>query len=205
MKERPILFSGPMVRAILEGRKDVTRRAVKGVPYDLNAPWFGPTESTKGWFWSASLGYGDGSRFYVSALAVPGDRLWVRETWKAPQRWTEDGVAVYYQADDSGPRIFEVGNEQDGPDEVDAWLRRWLNRNNGAWQPSIFMPRWASRLTLDVVSVGVERLHAITDDEARREGVADREAFRALWIDINGAESWDANPWVWRIEFRRTP
>jgi hypothetical protein len=165
-KDKPILFSGPMVRAILEGRKTVTRRIVK------------PEAA------------GDGSWAY----GVPGDRLWVREAWGLLDTEPKDGpekATVLYRATD--------GERHD--------LRYQL------WRPSIFMPRWASRLTLALVSVRVEMLQAITEEDALAEGFQTVNAFAIAWDQINagGADpdhpgnpnSWVTNPWVWRIEFRR--
>jgi hypothetical protein len=86
-------------------------------------------------------------------------------------------------------------------DRAGHWLG--LPVFGGRWRPSSHMPRWASRLTLAVEAVRVERLHDIDDAGARAEGVADREAYRALWCNISGAESWDANPWVWVVVFSR--
>lgn len=181
MKERPILFSAPMVRAIIDGTKTQTRRIVKamhipllGRPPAEGAPWY----------------------------ADPGDRLWVRETWchpaPEPQR---PGDPVWYRADFT-PRY--------GAWESDA-APGCVRRNEGPWKPSIHMPRWASRITLEVTSVRVERLHGITEEDARAEGVTcadvgDITAWRAfcdLWKSINGAESWAANPWVWVVGFKR--
>jgi len=157
MKERPILFSGPMVRAILDGRKTQTRRPVKPQPF-VATP----------------------SMFDVSKCPIgqPGDRLWVRETWTK----NTNGV-VWYRAD----RHPIAG---------------------GLWRPSIHMPRWASRITLEITRVWVERVQDIMEDGAIREGMVrvDRcspfQMFRDTWQSIYG--TWDANPWVWAVEFRRT-
>lgn len=179
MRERPILFSGPMVRALLDGRKTQTRRVVKPQPVD---PFDG-----------AQL------RTAVSAYALagpcpygePGDRLWVRETWA---KAGEQGDRVEYRADTADPKA-------------------------GKWRPSIFMPSWASRITLEVESVRVERLQDISEADARAEGVTPApftkagraahlvhvEAFESLWGSINGPDSWAANPWVWVVAFRRVP
>lgn len=201
MKERPILFSAPMVRAILDGRKTVTRRILKwdGLP---DAP---PTEKfcTKGepaWQETCDPGYWIGcdtngtTIFARCPFGVPGDRLWVRETF-----YLEGNSADQprYRADGEAPKGID-------------------------WTPSIFMPRCASRLTLEVVSVRVERLQEISVEDAKAEGVEEHDddgvtyygpfgkghvcavsAFAILWEEINGPGSWSANPWVWRIEFRR--
>lgn len=196
MKERPILFSAPMVRAILDGSKTQTRRIVGG--HSIRQPGVfigltGPdaeqinfdTESAEwycdGGFWHKRCPYGQ-----------PGDRLWVRETFTA----TRDREAILYRAD---PFYADMPRGDLGRD--------W------DWTPSIHMPRWASRILLEVVGVRVERLQDISEDDAIAEGcqwdeddnheVDPVSMYRELWEQINGAGSWDANPWVWVVEFRR--
>lgn len=223
-KERPILFSGPMVRAILDGRKTVTRRIVKwdGVP---NVP---PTEKfcAKGeaaWQETCDPGYWIGCNEEGTAIfarcpfGVPGDRLWVRE-------------GFCYERDPITAKLGKVLYKADGEDIVltdgDGFV---VYNKDGterrAWQPSIHMPRDASRLTLEVVSVRVERLiDGLTDAEAALEGIdaenidpaelkeaaiydytVRQNRFANLWCEINGTRSWESNPWVWRVEFKRFP
>lgn len=187
MSERPILFSGEMVRALLAGRKTQTRRVAK------------PRKHTSllGGSWSDSYVLDPGNAQWLMRdcpYGAPGDRLWVREAW----RLSVAGGFVYYRAD----REHE---------ECTAELAK--RDPSLAWRPSIHMPRWASRLTLEVVSIRVERLQDISEADAIAEGVAvpmtcdvehtARNAFRSLWERINGPGSWDANPWVWVVEFRR--
>ena len=186
MKERPILFSAPMVRAILEGAKTQTRRVVRGQVAALDR---GHATIIGG----PSCPYG-----------APGDRLWVRETWTAID---ERGEAVSRRTrhvdQNCGDRLVYRADD------------RVLTEQ---WRPSIFMPRWASRITLEVTAVRVERLHDITEEDARREGVepapfakAGRpaghlhlEAFEDVWDSINGKHApWASNPWVFVIDFRR--
>ena len=175
MKEHPILFSGPMVRAILEGRKTQTRRVMKlnmdgGVYSEPRCP--------------------DG---------VPGDRLWVRETW-ADVRWMQEPEhfpnGVSYRADCSADSL------------------KLAEHYGVRWKPSIHMPRWASRITLEVTEVRAQRLQDITEEDARAEGVNCAvggfittnpvNAFHGLWDYINGKRApWDSNPWVWAVTFRR--
>ena len=184
MKERPILFSAPMVRAILSGAKTQTRRVVKD-KHDV-----------------AALDFGERVRCPYGA---PGDRLWVRATWR-PDFMRPSQRRAFYRAD-----VVEEAVTK-------------------AWRPSIHMPRWASRITLEVTGVRVERLHDITPSDAIAEGVErgpepleymagtagwkDYErpgrceanpasSFASLWRSINGAKSWAANPWVWVVEFKR--
>lgn len=176
MKERPILFSAPMVRAILEGRKTQTRRVIKPQPESHLDP-----DSVKGaWesgFIDVKCPYGQ-----------PGDRLWVRETFA----WLPDGL----NADQNHGRYHY---RADGDLAV-------------KWQPSIHMPRIASRITLRIKDVRVERLQDISDADALAEGVDQTntsirgyaaERFKRLWSSINGADSWHSNPWVWVIEFKK--
>jgi hypothetical protein len=176
VKERPILFSGPMVRAILQGRKTQTRRIVKGQP----ALWL--NDSVMGQFIST-----DDHLISMCPYGKPGDRLWVRETH------CKYGGGFIYRAD--------YGNLTPISDGV-----------GGPWKPSIHMPRAASRITLEIVSVRAELLHEITESDAIAEGcqcagvpasLTNRGAFAKLWESINGPESWAANPWVWVVEFRR--
>lgn len=227
MKERPILFSGPMVRAILDGCKTQTRRVVKvggsdfidfidGVPY-INE------NAGDGCFRSPLLEY--------CPYGVPGDRLWVRETHCAknpsgrggPVGYAADGVCGYVDA--SGGfcphgRIIEApGYRECFPP---AGARTFgIAAYGGKWRPSIHMPRWASRLTLEVVSVRVDRLRGISENDALAEGylggrgdlnaagaeiLATRvEQFSRSWNALNAKRGygWDANPWVWVIEFKR--
>lgn len=205
---RPIIFSAPMVRAILEGRKTQTRRIVKPQPNPLMLKDGVELECRTmldGEFRvNHALCCSDGlpAYQYLCPYGQAGDRLWVRETWA---RDSEDG-ALFYRAD-----LGQGG-------EADDWER---NRIEGApnyrWRPSMFMPRWASRILLEITDVRLERVKDITGMDAKCEGapvpdhaVANgthlawaRGWFRLLWGEINGADSWDANPWVWVIEFKR--
>lgn len=195
MKERPIIFGGPMVRAILEGRKTQTRRIVKG-----RGIWSvedaGDCSDRK---WP---GYEDKYGIWCD-MPCPhgyiGDRLWVREN-------------AYYRLRDD--RVFY----EDGTGKTkDGWLigAGQISKSHG-WKkrPSIHMPRWASRITLEITDIRVERLQDISEADAKAEGVTesivlpgDRGSFVAsfgyLWESIHGAGSWAANPWVWVIEFQR--
>lgn len=202
-KARPILFSGPMVRAILDGRKKVTRRPVKSALVDRLDPPRGQADVEAGYpFVECEDGY-------VSAVKIcpygqPGDRLWVRETFNRTNPGGAEGV-YYYRADGRFPAA--IGGD------------RFSGRE--AWKPSIHMPRSASRILLEVTAVRVERLQDISEEQAEAEGVHrdmrmwfatdeggpaftwPQNAFEHLWRKINGTESWDANPWVWVVEFKR--
>lgn len=195
MKERPILFSGPMVRALLNGSKTQTRRVVKG-----QAPeWLRP-----GMFTPEYVADPGNS---LCPYGAPGDRLWVRETW---------GLSAYFDDTDWLSESI-VGQSQD---LTASWRLRYAADYEGPtsrgeyphWRPSIHMPRWVSRLTLEVTEVRIERVQDISEAEAIAEGVipsascesvrAHVDAFEELWCDINGAESWSANPWVWVVSFK---
>ena len=211
VRERPILFSGPMVKAILKGRKTQTRRIVKPQPpnyidelhgNDLRsrAPYRIEHNET-----GQILGNGfqdDDDRYYLARADV-GDRLWVRETWvRSRNNW------IYRADQPDGYKPSECVVEWDwGCDCVDKW------------RPSIHMPRRAARLFLEVTGVRVERVQDITEEDARDEGVElchvfqmaksghplapHKTAFAWMWKEINGRDSWQANPWVWVVEFRR--
>lgn len=221
MKERPILFSAPMVRAILGGSKTQTRRIVKPQPDYFACGW--PCVFGKECFMrNCIMSHKDNK--HLTALKSPfgktGDQLWVRETWRhtassldEARAITEDvmsGSAVDWRADYID-RLIKTGEFTRNTAEVACDFE--------TWKPSIHMPRWASRIQLEIVDVRVERLNEIGESDAIAEGVSnfgnitdqstgeiDRDAvdaYRDLWESINGPGSWDANPWVWVIEFRR--
>ena len=193
IKERGILFSGAMVRALLDGTKSQTRRALRPQPEEECAPGM------------------PHNRF-----GLAGDRLWVRETYFAFGHWEtrpkagKAGDAWYFvdQTRTSGQRYRYALDEPDGADplarRVAGDLPRWHRR------PALFMPRAASRILLEIVGVRIERLREISAEDALAEGIGDIGAegdpvlaYRNVWERINGAGSWDADPWVWAVEFRR--
>ncbi len=194
MTDRPILFSAPMVRSILEGRKVQTRRALKAQPLDVlpmkgdkaGVEWVGHMQNDP-----------PGGIVFRCKFGKPGDRLWVRETWG---RDNQDGT-ISYRAD--------IGS---GGDADDFERNRFEGAPNYRWRPSIHMPRAASRILLEVVSVRVERLQKISRGDAMAEGCPfpnmaqgddPRQWYAQLWEQIYGVGSWAANPWVWVIDFRR--
>lgn len=205
MKERPILFSAPMVRAILEGRKTQTRRVIKPQPMPALPSTPTPIDEVKkilgkmvksGRPYIATEGKATGHALPGSPYGKSGDRLWVRETFNTD--WADDGPI--YRAD--GGSAIEAGYSREP-----------------RWKPSIFMPRKYSRITLEITGMRVERLQDISEDDARMEGGPNvlgfvegkkvyghenyRAWFKSLWESINGAESWAENPWVWVVEFKR--
>ena len=203
MSKRPIIFSAPMVRAILEGRKTQTRRVVKPQPDSLSTDGV-PTR----FFHKRAIG--SGYQVQISCpYGAPGDRLWVRET-----HWMDRRDPTMVAMDLDGYVVARSGYETGQACDVTQLSRHefWRKR------PSIHMPRWASRILLEVTAVRVERLQDISEADAAAEGwmrrpeVSDdpqvhhdaaRDWFSDLWESINGPGSWEANPWVWVIEFRR--
>lgn len=193
-KDRPILFSGPMVRAILDGTKTQTRRAVKPQPQgnDLQI-------CTSAYDWqTCEDGYlhglvagdhGYDALSFCCPYGIPGERLWVRETWA---HWS-DGLGP---VDESSHILYRADTARPDPKR---------------WRPSIFMHRADSRILLEITDVRVQRLQEISEEDARAEGVSGpfddlftpRLRFERLWEAINGADSWEANPWVWAVTFQR--
>lgn len=223
MTERPILFSAPMFRAILDGQKTQTRRVVKPQP--------APHES---WDWSWPIlrpGVTPGTRicwrddvrtpnlFPYCPYGRPGDRLWVRETWTEHERLSDVSRIVYAASRDQS--WSEMHRDVPVAQAVTKYAPRPMQLG---WRPSIHMPRWASRILLEIVSVRVERLQDCSREDALAEGAlepslgqwvdvgfgqvprancAPETAYAALWDLINGEGSWSANPWVWVVEFKR--
>jgi hypothetical protein len=202
MTERPILFSAEMIRAILSGRKTKTRRVMKPQPefYDGDKEWGWISSKAKSML---ALVADKGTIHALSPYGVPGDQLWVRETWRCEE--LPDGLdGTRYRADDAFQAIKNTH------DAASRWLE--ASRPNNPWRPSIFMPRWASRIQLEVISVRFEPVQDITAPEVRKEGVscilrsetAFVQAFTKLWNSINDkrGHGWDRNPWVWVVEFK---
>ncbi len=197
--ERPILFSGPMVRALLAGTKTQTRRVVKPQPPGL---WMKPetaviTDHHGRWAFSRiapngmAVAWPRGSESIKCPYGIPGDTLWVREAF-AP-RYFDDGSSAY-RAD------WNARGEDVVPEPK--------------WKPSIHMPRWASRITLRVTDVRVQRVRKISERDAQAEGAAKESGiggmsyvngFHRLWGSINAARGygWDVDPWVWALTFER--
>ena len=187
MKERPILFSTEMVQAILDGRKTQTRRVVKPQPPDVGLV-YSPSDA----YWVTKGTVFLGKPYWRCPYGIPGDRLWVREMWavhptrnKTKPSELPQTLPVAYRTDD-------------------------FNHSHFMWRPSIFMPRWASRIMLEVTGVRVERVQDIGESDSISEGVTalpdehHLTAFVRLWDSFNAKRgySWESNPWVWMIKFK---
>jgi len=210
MKERPILFSGTMVNAILDGRKTQTRRIVKNVEGNswklldsYESKWFNPNRGDLWVFseWISESSKGQAIQRFKCPYGKVGDQLWVRETHAIqPVRSILGAVdEVYYKASCKPKHLEKVKK----------------------WRPSIHMPRWASRIQLEITDIRVERLNDISEQDAKCEGVEKLpigwrdyknpnlpfsdaiSSFITLWRSINGEDSWRQNPWVWVVEFKR--
>lgn len=189
MKERPVIFNADMVRAILNGRKTQTRRPVKFPFLDINMGC-----ELAGNELAGELAAGN---YWNSPFGQPGDRLWVRETF---------GSRVLCDAA-GGTGTFTVYRASN-PDAV-----KYVTATGKAipikWKPSIHMPRWASRITLEITGVRVERLKDISASDALDEGIqhmtmnCPRHEFFQLWNNIYGDMAHETNPWLWVITFRR--
>jgi hypothetical protein len=197
-KERPILFNTQMIKAILAGRKTQTRRVVKldgfstitheaifNLPQQTQYLYLGKDDQT--------ISVSEDCIDSICPYGRIGDILWVRETFQLIQEAGCD-VPVYKAS-------------QNGQD--------WQNNSEGwTWKPSIFMPKWASRISLRITSVRIEPLHQISAADVRAEGIGNsvfhldgrildpRQNYFALWREINGIESYEKNPWVWVVEFK---
>ncbi|HCB9326976.1 TPA: hypothetical protein M2P62_001994 [Klebsiella variicola] len=204
MREKGLIFNSEMVRAILDGRKTQTRRPIKWKQTRFTE--IGEREDGSKWPWSEDAEHAF-DFWHPCPFGSVGDRIWVRETFQGPL-FDFDLMDSYCK--DSTP--FEKSEfcvyKADGvpaPEFYDA-----DDELHCCWRPSIHMPRWASRILLEITDVRVERLRSMSQDDARAEGVIAASgpmeaglAFRELWDSIYGEESWKANPWVWVIEFKR--
>lgn len=197
MRERPILLNAPMVLATLDDLKVNTRRLVKG---DLS------------WLDDFEPGPVGPDAIHRCPYGKPGDRLWVRENW------THVPSSAYRMSEGVQQTV-----DPNDPDMAAIYAAGW-DRSIPKWRPSIHMPRWASRISLEITGVSVERVQSIDETSARGEGVLHPSlgdtvwagwmgvprsncppvtAFAILWMEIYGREAWDANPWVWVVDFKR--
>lgn len=218
MREKPLLFSAPMVLAILDDLKNKTRRIIKHRFYDLATAEFLRMSVGVDGVAIAIFRVASGEEVSVRCpYGGAGHQLWVRETWGMNHYQFEQGpIPTSRPAEFDEPEShYLVYRASEDDAEIQNELR---------WWPSIHMPRWASRIQLEIISVGVERVQSITDEEGLAEGVRHeslgdtvwsgfmgvprancpgRTAFAILWMDINGQAAWGANPWVWVVEFKR--
>jgi hypothetical protein len=184
MKERPILMTATNVIGLLEDRKSQTRRTNSLEEMSEKPHWHYAGMSRNDEILHAQFDNGKTIHNVKCPFGFEGHRLWVRETFAAP--W---GFDYKFPSGESGI-FYRADNPAKFPDD-------------GSWKPSIFMPRKASRITLEITSVRVERLNDISDEDAKAEGCPDRTGFMELWESINGFESWEKNPFVWAITFKR--
>ncbi|HFT1547250.1 TPA: hypothetical protein ACH27V_000838 [Klebsiella quasipneumoniae subsp. similipneumoniae] len=204
IREKGLIFNSEMVRAILDGRKTQTRRPIKWKQTRFTE--IGEREDGSKWPWSEDAEHAC-DFWHPCPFGAVGDRIWVRETWSSDFANYYPNDRVWYAADN---------NRQLDIDMVDG-VRGIYSPESDVhvpfrWHPSIHMPRWASRILLEITDVRVERLKSISDGDAIREGcsTADMKSgdcvadvFARLWASIYGSDSWNANPWVWVIEFKR--
>ena len=193
-----MIFNAEMVRALLDGRKTQTRRPIKWKQTRFTE--IGEREDGSKWPWSEDAEHAC-DFWHPCPFGAVGDRIWVREAFRVHSRATDVATLVYKASErnswtEQTRRVpVAVCNKPATPEK---------------WTPSLHMPRWASRILLEITGVRVERLRSMSQDDARAEGVIAASgpmeaglAFRELWDSIYGEESWKANPWVWVIEFKR--
>lgn len=201
MKERGMIFNGEMVRAILDGRKTQTRRPIKWKQTRFTE--IGEREDGSKWPWSEDAEHAC-DFWHPCPFGAVGDRIWVREAFRVHSRATDVATLVYKASErnswtEQTHRVpVAVCNKPATPEK---------------WTPSLHMPRWASRILLEITDVRVERLQSITLGDICKEvgcGLYDFrpatygfQVWEELWKSIYGAENWQANPWVWVIEFKR--
>jgi len=217
--ERPILFSAPMVRALLDGSKTQTRRVMNPQPEPIppDVQRMKPYDDS-GYWWSCAKAQQMVSMHDAHCLSPYGferDRLWVRETWMQLYDSGNGGLTCLVPSGEASQIALRRAKYRatDKPPENFA----------AKWKPSIFMPRWASRITLEVAEVRCQRLQDISEEDAKAEGVeianghpelgaiigagpSYREGFAQLWREINGKRpgcAWSDNPWLWCVSFRR--
>jgi hypothetical protein len=236
MTEHGMIFNGEMVKAILNGRKTQTRRMLNIQPEHAEFGLRRVIESKNGrdngkYFWSQSdaTGMKARSKVFGCPYGAVGDRIWGRETWAVVSHaFDDDGLMIDYVPDRPAKAVHEkpFGNGYYSGHAIYAADGgfTWGNDDGcldgrSCWKPSIHMPRWASRITLEITSVRIERLNDISEADAITEGFTSTaqltasgddytglyasDRFADTWQSIYGAESWNANPWVWVIEFKR--
>lgn len=213
MKIKPILFSTPMVQAILNGTKTQTRRIIKKQPFNAKSDIICQLDDFKEGTWGAKFKYFGEERYEITNLFKPlaqiGDILWVRETWSLVPK-SAYSKELLFPYTDSSNIIYKASFDR---------------AFSSPWKPSIHMPKIAARIFLKVTGVRIERLQDISEKDAIAEGIkvievdeayfdyefngengsyaTARGSFNSLWCKINGKDSWSSNPWVWVYEFER--
>ncbi|ELE3724398.1 hypothetical protein RC581_004328 [Salmonella enterica] len=202
MKERGMIFNAEMVNAILSGRKTQTRRPIKWKQTRFTE--IAERDDGSLWPWAEDCERG-GDIWFACPYGEIGDRIWVRETFRVHSRATDVATLVYRAS------VRNSWTEQTHRVPVAVCNKPATPEK---WTPSIHMPRWASHITLEITDVRVERLRGLSEEDAKSEGIIPsaggvlpgweyRINFRDLWMDIYGTDNWEANPWVWVIEFKR--
>ncbi|EQC0633613.1 hypothetical protein ACYVUW_004231 [Salmonella enterica] len=209
MSKRGMIFNAEMVNAILSGRKTQTRRPIKWKQTRFTE--IAERDDGSLWPWAEDCERG-GDIWFACPYGEIGDRIWVRETWQVIHDHIDESSHVEYRT--YAPSI---------PKEKDRYWHTVYAEHFGdesredrgfPWRPAIHMPRWASRILLEITDVRVERLRGLSEEDAKSEGIIPsaggvlpgweyRINFRDLWMDIYGTDNWEANPWVWVIEFKR--
>lgn len=229
MKERPVIFNGEMIRALLDGRKTQTRRVIANVGADNCIPLQKQTKTKDGIYTHVM----DAPMYGLCPFGQVGDRLWVRETWGVVSHdFDESEQIIDWVPDRPATAIHEMpfgngyysGHAIYAADGEFTWGDDDGHGERSCWKPSIHMPHAACRILLEITAVRVERLNNISEEDARAEGISDggclncgepepcgcanpqpdaTDAFAYLWQSIYGVENWLTNPWVWVIEFKR--
>lgn len=223
MKNSPILFSTPMIQSILDNRKTQTRRVVtkhRSGPCDtarkIDLDWSHGLMYPNNPFGIKLLSKVDSTVHRVYPPYEVGDQLWVKESYYAVGYWEEDGITktgktkyrfIDRTLSDGHQYIYQADKTLERPEKQFSRVVGWYKRN------SIFMPCEASRITLEITDIRVERLQDISEEDAKAEGVEPiknpvleepyKYSFGLLWVEINGQESWRKNPWVWKTSFKR--
>ncbi len=193
-----MIFNGEMVRALLDGRKTQTRRPIKW--RQTRATEIAEREDGSKWPWSEDA---DNvcDYWHPCPFGAVGDRIWVREAFRVHSRATDVATLVYKAS------VRNSWTEQTHRVPVSVCNKPATPEK---WTPSLHMPRWASRILLEITDVRVELLNSISKEDSLAEGITDWHGvgtqvdnFSRLWQSIYGEESWNANPWVWVIKFKR--
>lgn len=231
-KEKPVIFSGPMVQAILDGSKTQTRRVMKPQVVDWHDgwEWKGHKPNSKHGAYASNHKHRVNLNIYVGPscpYGVKGDRLWVRETFTLESNFNIDGMKGYPPPFKDGRPVNMIEDEKYG----DYWEQPHYRASDPEpelsyddmdgpgcrWKPSIHMPRWASRINLEIIDIRVEQLQEISEADAKAEGMQKNmefigftKHFKEVWDSINGKSrkdgrdiSWSTNPWVWVVEFKK--